>query len=327
MKRTKLKGDDIGFDFGLEKKPGTGLSGRFAFPPFSVLRAMDGDWQRRKRQWLSLGIKSEVGRGGVETYESKKSYGIGKNNKVIDTKSGEKWEGGRDAWQNTGTSIFDPVLCELMYMWFCPPGGMIVDPFAGGSVRGIVAAYMGYSYWGSELRPEQVDANYEQKKEITPNENVEWVCGDANKVLKDAPDADFIFSCPPYGDLEVYSDLDGDISNLGYPDFKEVYQRIIQKACRRLKDDRFACFVVGNYRDKKTGMYHDLVGDTVNAFLSAPNMGYYNEAILVTAIGSLPVRITRQFLSGRKLGKTHQNILIFYKGDPSKIKDNFNTEQ
>lgn len=48
-----------------------------------------------------------------------------------------------------------------------------------------------------------------------------------------------------------------------------------------------------------------------------------NEAILVTAVGSLPIRITKQFVSGRKLGKTHQNILIFFKGDPKTIKTEF----
>jgi hypothetical protein len=31
------------------------------------------------------------------------------------------------------------VLCEIAYRWFSPPGGLILDPFAGGSVRGIVA--------------------------------------------------------------------------------------------------------------------------------------------------------------------------------------------
>jgi hypothetical protein len=33
-------------------------------PPFSVLDARQGYWQERKRAWLSLGIQSEVGRGG-----------------------------------------------------------------------------------------------------------------------------------------------------------------------------------------------------------------------------------------------------------------------
>jgi hypothetical protein len=45
---------------------------------------------------------------------------------------------------------------------------------------------------------------------------------------------------------------------------------------------------------------------------------YYNEAILVTEVGSLPIRFGRAFEASRKLGKTHQNVLIFVKGDPKK---------
>jgi len=40
-------------------------------------------------------------------------------------------------------SIFDPVACELSYRWFCPKEGEVLDPFAGGSVRGIVANFYG----------------------------------------------------------------------------------------------------------------------------------------------------------------------------------------
>jgi hypothetical protein len=39
------------------------LKDRFGVPPFSVLNAREGWWQDRKRAWLSLGIKSELGRG------------------------------------------------------------------------------------------------------------------------------------------------------------------------------------------------------------------------------------------------------------------------
>ena len=39
------------------------LAGRFMIPPFSVLNAREGWWQDRKRAWLALGIKSELGRG------------------------------------------------------------------------------------------------------------------------------------------------------------------------------------------------------------------------------------------------------------------------
>ena len=41
---------------------------------------------------------------------------------------------GGDAWagkdEQTGTSIFDPVLCELAYRWFSAKGGVVLDPFA-----------------------------------------------------------------------------------------------------------------------------------------------------------------------------------------------------
>jgi len=40
------------------------LAERFGVAPFSVLNAREGAWQERKRQWLALGIKSELGRGG-----------------------------------------------------------------------------------------------------------------------------------------------------------------------------------------------------------------------------------------------------------------------
>jgi len=37
--------------------------------------------------------------------------------------------------------------------------------------------------------------------------------------------------------------------------------------------------------------------------------------VLVTALGSASLRATRQFNGGRKLVKTHQNVLVFVKGD------------
>jgi len=39
------------------------LADRFGIPPFSVLDARQGYWQDRKRAWIALGIRSEIGRG------------------------------------------------------------------------------------------------------------------------------------------------------------------------------------------------------------------------------------------------------------------------
>ena len=132
-----------------------------------------------------------------------------------------------------------------------------------------------------------------------------------------------VFSCPPYADLEVYSDDPKDLSTMKYSGFRAVYFEIIKKACDRLKPDSFACFVVGEVRDKK-GNYIDFVGDTVQAFRDA-GLHYYNEAILITCVGSLPIRAGKQFSSGRKLGKTHQNVLVFVKGSGKKAAERCGT--
>lgn len=219
---------------------------------------------------------------------------------------------------SSGTSIFDPVLCELVYRWFCPPGGMVLDPFAGGSVRGVVASKLGRRYTGIDLRLEQVAANKTQAASICGDPQPFWMVGDSRQLPALVPwvEADCVFSCPPYGDLEVYSDDPADLSTLDYPAFLAAYRGIVAASVAFLKPDRFACFVVGDIRDKK-GFYRRFVSDTEQAFEDA-DARLYNEAVLVTAVGSLPIRVGRQFESGRKLGKTHQNVLVFCKGDPKR---------
>lgn len=217
---------------------------------------------------------------------------------------------------SAGTSIFDPVLCELIYRWFCPPGGLVIDPFAGGSVRGIVASKLGRRYVGLDLRPEQIAANEKQAARICDDVPPRWIVGDSRDLAQHAAglEADLIFSCPPYGDLERYSDDPADLSTLDYPAFLAAYRTIVAAAVAQLRPDRFACFVVGDIRDRQ-GFYRGFVRDTEQAFADA-GAGLYNEAILVTAVGSLPIRAGKQFEASRKLGKTHQNVLVFCNGDP-----------
>jgi DNA modification methylase len=334
---------------------------RFVISPFTVLDARSGVWQERKRRWLSLGIRSEIGRGesqgeGSFTFAKGRSsedpnldpvsakiprsgpkallfpslsgripdYYVQKNvaeaklghaltNKEFESNHLEMPDYG--GLSNSGTSVFDPVLCELAYRWFSPTGGLVLDPFAGGSVRGIMAALLGRRYIGIDLRQEQIEANDQQKQQIVPSSDLRWICGDSRQVLPTLTDveADLLFSCPPYADLEVYSDDPNDISNMGFPGFLDAYRDIIDQSCQRLKKDRYAVIVIGDARDSK-GNYYNLIGETVQAFKNA-GLTFYNEAILVTSVGSLPVRVGRQFSVGRKLGKTHQNVLVFLKGD------------
>lgn len=267
------------------------LREQFIEPPFSVLDTKSGNWQRRKKLWSSLGIKSEVGRESV----------------VINMDT-QKKENNSASY----VSIFDPALCEVLYKWFCDEGGEILDPFAGGSVRGIVANKLGYKYTGIDIRQEQIDSNREQALDILNVDNQpQWYVGDSNEVLNGFnKQFDFVFSCPPYADLEVYSDLKGDISNMPYNEFMKAYESIIAKACSLLKTDGLACFVVGEVRNKQ-GNYIGFVPDTIRAFEKC-GMKFYNEGILLNAIASASMRANGN-MKTRKLVKVHQNILVFKK--------------
>jgi len=218
----------------------------------------------------------------------------------------------------TNTSVFDPVLTELMYKWFMAPGGKVLDLFAGGSVRGIVASVLDRYYTGIDLAKDQIKENYKQAKELVPENIPNWIVGDSTNVLDLAKDKyDFILTCPPYGFLEVYSDDPNDLSNMPTEEFNKVYSDIINKGCSLLKENRFACIVVGEYREKKTKAYVDFVGTTVQAFRDA-GLEYHNEIVLLNALGTAPFRAGGYFDNDRKVAKTHQNVLVFYKGDSIK---------
>jgi len=290
--------------FGMAKnRPNVGpLKQRFLFAPYSTWNTRDGVWMNRRRLWLAKGIKSEEGREGKLTFN-------------IPMKLKDGTTGNRIKSQ---TSIFDPVICELAYGWWCRPGGVVLDPFAGGSVRGIVASVLGFKYIGIELREEQVQANRAQISESTSGEyKPKWKTGDSWDLLPKAPECDFFFSCPPYGNLEVYSDETGDISNMKYDEFLTRYREIIKVGVDKLRDNRFACFVVANYRGKEKGREMiDLVGDTIKAFEDA-GAHFYNDIILINSVGTGAMRANTSFVRGaRKMVKCHQNVLVFVKGDP-----------
>ena len=293
--------------FEIEKPPPVSLADKFGVPPFSVLDRRGGEWQDRKRQWGRLGIQSEIGRDSIVN-----RLNIGDNGLALMLRSGAKGMGVPLA---DGISVFDPVLCELAYRWHTLPGDRILDPFAGGSVRGIVASTLARWYVGIDLRGEQVAANEAQAhlgSDIAPR----WIQGDSVRLsdhLDPADEFDLVFSCPPYADLEVYSDNPRDLSRMPYEEFRDAHARIIAAATARLRNDRFAAWVISDVRDKR-GAYRGLVVDTIRAF-EAAGLSFHNDAVLLDQVGTAAVRAERPFRATRKLTRVHQHLLIFVKGD------------
>lgn len=281
------------------------LFDKFIIPPFSVFDARQGYWQNRKKAWKNLGIKSELGRSDHLCYNLN-SFDADEDKAIREAKS--------KATAPT-TSIFDPVLCELAYKWFCPEGGAIIDPFAGGSVRGIVAGVLGYHYTGIDLRKEQIEANEENVKDVCPEGKVCYIHGDSAEITKalHGNTYEMAFTCPPYHDLEVYSDDPKDISNMPWDEFLGAYSNILSNTTRLLMDNSFFVVVIGDVRDKK-GNYRRLPSIT-QSIMAENGLSLYNDIIYVTPVGSGSLRAPKQFEASRKVVYGHQYFQVYLKGD------------
>jgi len=270
------------------------LTERYVVPPFSIFDRKQKYYLDQRRNWLKTGIKSSEGR---------------ENNLISPgfstlIKSQEN------------TSIFCPLLTEVNIKWFSKENDKVIDAFAGGSVRGIVTAMSKREYHGCDVRKEQITANIQNVNEVDKNlaTSINYFHSCSYKHLQTIDDEtyDYGFTCPPYGNLEKYSEQEDDISNKSYEMFLQTYRLIINEHYRTLKNDRFSTIVVSDFRNS-SGLYVGFVKDTIDLFQKA-GFGFYNDAILADPIGSAAFR-AGNYIKNRKVAKIHQNVLTFVKGD------------
>lgn len=314
--------------------PESSLFDRFIVPPFSILDTRKGYWQDRKKKWYD--IIGDMGESRNDTLvtsleikykdlyqrtrEHRKELGISFKEYIDKYVSQEDLEKEQAKIVAQGVSILDPVMAEIVCRWFGQENGKAFDCFAGDSVFGFVAAYLGNDFTGVELREKQAVLNNERVEGM----NARYICDDGQNVAQhiEPESQDLLFSCPPYFDLEKYSDLPNDASNQGsYEDFIKILENAFTGAVSCLKENRFAAICVGDVRDKNTGFYYDFCGDIKRIF-KQNGMRLYNEIILVEQTASTALRASR-YMDSRKVAKTHQHLLVFFKGDPKKIKKEF----
>ena len=102
----------------------------------------------------------------------------------------------------------------------------------------------------------------------------------------------------------------------------EQYKNIFKQCYDMMSEEGFLVVKIGEIRNKRTGEYRNFVGDNISIFKEI-GFKYYNEIIFVTPVATLSMRAPRAFNTSRKIGKTHQNVLVFYKGDLKNIKNKY----
>ncbi len=261
---------------------------------------------KREQKWKDL-IQDEGDRGDARLFPMNAFKNEGKN---------------FESFKNI--SVLDPVLSEVVCRWFMPPvdNATCCDPFAGDTTFGFVSSYLGAQFTGIELRQKQVDFNTERVQEH--GLSARYICDDGRNIKDHLQEGsqDLMFSCPPYFDLEKYSDLENDASNQEtYEDFYAIVDEALSNAVDCLKDNRFAVVVAEDIRNKETGEYYNFLNDIIGT-MQRKGLIFYNELILIDPIGTAAVR-ARRYMRNRKVAKVHQNVLVFYKGDPHAIQGYF----
>lgn len=254
--------------------------------PWTVLDSTSGVWQRRKHELNSM-FDGAAGRDAGLLFQ------------------------GEHATMNGGTSIFDPVLADIMYQWYAPHSGYVYDPFAGGLTRGAIAHMHDMQYTGIDLSKRQVSSNRKQADQL--GIIATWLHGDGTQQHVQPGSQDMVLTCPPYHTLEKYSDDPNDLSAMGWDEHLAALERTATECYRALRDDRYLVWVTGDLRDAR-GYLRDLPANTLTALTNA-GFHHVNTHVLITPVGTMHRMLRRWWTNTRTAGRRHQSVLVMVKGD------------
>ncbi len=268
------------------------MKDRIGFLPLSI---WEPDWSIVKR------LKSIIGDNGDTRV-------ISKDSKIYRT-GGRFGNSTKESEINSQASLFNPHLAQMILSAYCPQGANIYDPFAGGGTRGFIASAMGYNYTGREIRKEEVTRIVAKQNELDKHFLI--FNEDAQNPTSLKNYYDFSYTCPPYFNLEIYSDLESDLSNAkSYPDFLLMLKRVLASVYDSLKKNSLSIWVVGNFRDNKGNLVH-FNGDLIRLGIDI-GFALHDEIVFWGASKCASQRVCN-FEANRKSVRVHEYIVIFKK--------------
>jgi len=231
------------------------------------------------------------------------------------------WKGTKDPLANINSfrnvrgkyfSEFNPTIAENIINFWSDKGDIILDPFAG-RTRCLIATLKKRKYIGFEISKEVYQKTLEAIYPHLSGELIPKLYNEDsfNIDKKNLPEVDFIFTCPPYWNLEKYESCDGQLSDIkDYEIFLNRFKEIMGKSTRLLKKDKYVALVVGDFRKNKT--YYTFHCDVIEMMIE---LGLKVHDIIT--IQSVTFDIANKRFGGLKkykiTSKVHEYLLIFKK--------------
>jgi hypothetical protein len=285
------------------------------------------DWLKMKHEWNDkieeVGKKYNILNPKFASRDGCWQGGSGMSNVILSIKTIENGEiiHTKGKSFNGNASVLDPLACEVILRFFMPTAGKrVYNPFGGGVQFGFVSGFYGYEYISSEIRQNQCDVNNILCQDF---KSVKWIKSDSSTYEPEGK-FDLCFSCPPYYKIEEYLDYNGEIPEgelnaiPTYSEFRDTLFAGYKKAIEALNNNCFFVIMTGDSRDKN-GAYYGCEAEH-ELFFKEQGLHIYNKIVYLecefTRLAQAKVT-----LNYRKFPKREQKILVFYKGDISKIKE------
>ena len=207
-----------------------------------------------------------------------------------------------------GMSEFSSAVCEFILKYWSMKNAIVVDPFAGRATRAIISSKMNRRYYGYEISPLTYNRSIEHFKKVNVSPTLFLSDG---CLLKETPNeyVHLIMTCPPYGSLEKYESVDGQLSDLSYEGFLDRIKLCATNIERVMKPGAFCCWVCANWRDANG--FRQFTNDSINIFKSS-GLIPHDEMIIKN---SSPFSGLQAYKCACKriVSKTHETLLVFKK--------------
>jgi DNA modification methylase len=189
----------------------------------------------------------------------------------------EKCVDDKDAFKHPAPFLIKDIM-KLISM-FTKQGMSVLDPFCGSGTTLIAANNLGRIGIGIDLNEEFKKLSIERlsKKKYIEKENYYYHIGDANKIIKQLQQVDYIVTSPPYHNIlrnkgeglrkqsekgfrngsrvgvEYYSEQENDLGNKdSYKDFLQSFEQIMKKCYAVLNTGKYATIIISDFTVDKS---------------------------------------------------------------------------
>jgi DNA modification methylase len=214
-------------------------------------------------------------------------------------------------------STFPELITSSYTALLSKEGDKVYDAFSGHNSRATGVLAMGRKYYSYDIHTFPVNFTIEScKKAGFKDEDYEINLGSSEKAKYENESMDFSITCPPYSDVEKYSEIYGenkigDLSNSDYEDFLPIYKKCLSETYRVLKYGSYFVIVVGDIH--RAGEYTSLMLDTIKIGkelgFKLHDLNIYNRKSNIGGDMNYPMFINKC----RRFPTIHEFIIIFKK--------------